>query len=112
MKELYNQMLITAAAVGLPMIGRWTAAKVLFIVYKYGGQREEFTYCPKFLNEIKYIQQMYGIDGAEIPDAEIADYIQLLEEENSDEIPQWANDLCKERYGFSLTNVQQNVINK
>jgi hypothetical protein len=105
-------MLTTAANIGFPMIGKWTAAKILFVVYKYGGAREEFTYCPKFLDEISYIQKMYGISGTEIPDAEIVAYIQQLEAENTDEIPQWANDLCKERYGFSLTNVSSNEINK
>lgn len=124
MKNLYKQMLTTAANIGFPMIGKWTAAKILFVVYKYGGAREEFTYCPKFLDEISYIQKMYGISGTEIPDAEIVAYIRQLEDEvteyekgmgnclASEEIPQWANDLCKERYGFSLTNVSSNEINK
>ena len=110
--EEYKRMLVSAAAVGFPLIGRWTAAKILFVVYKYGGAREEFTFNPKFLDEMRYIQQMYGVDGGEVPDEEVAAYIQLLEEENTEEIPQWANDLCKERYGFSLTNVQSNEINK
>lgn len=104
-------MLTTAANIGFPMIGKWTAAKILFVVYKYGGAREEFTYCPKFVAEMEYIKSTYHIDGGETPDAEIAAYIQQLEAENTDEIPQWANDLCKERYGFSL-NVSSNEINK
>lgn len=110
--QFYKKMLTTANNIGLPIIGRKTAAMILFIIYKYGGAKEVFTYSPKFIAEIDYIKSTYHIDGGETPDAEIAAYIQQLEAENTDEIPQWANDLCKERYGFSLTNVSSNEINK
>lgn len=110
--EQYKKMLKTALSADISIIGRWKAAQILYVVYKWGGAREEFTYSPKFLAEMDYIQQRYGINGAMSPDAEIAAYIQQLEAENTDEIPQWANDLCKERYGFSLTNVSSNEINK
>jgi hypothetical protein len=105
-------MLTTAANIGFPMIGKWTAAKILFVVYKYGGAREEFTYSPKFVAEIDYIKKIYNVDGGEIPDSELAEYLRRLDSENTDEIPQWANDLCEERYGFTLTNVQNNATNR
>lgn len=110
MNEFYKQMLSTASAVGLPIIGRWKAAQILFIVYAYGGAREEFTHCPKFLADVEYIQKTYGVEGAETPDAELASYIQQLNEDYADlpDIPEWADKFCRERYGFSLINVGNN----
>lgn len=121
----YKKMLDTALAVGLPIIGKWTAARICFITYYWGGSREEFTYSPKLHAELEHIQKKYGIEGTSCPDVEIIDYIKQLEAEQleyekqfndsylaADKIPQWANDLCKERYGFSLTNVSSSKINK
>ena len=103
-KKFYMQMLSAATSIGLPIIGRHTAAKILFLMYRYGGDQERLVYSPKFVAEIDYIKKTYNIDGGEIPDSELAEYLRKLDSENTDEIPQWANDLCKERYGFKLTN--------
>lgn len=113
----YKKMLDTALAVGLPIIGKWTAARICFITYYWGGSREEFTYSPKLHAELEYIQKKYGIEGTSCPDVEIVGYIKQLETEQleyekqfdnsylaTDKVPQWANNICKERYGFSLTN--------
>lgn len=113
----YKKMLDTALAVGLPIIGKWTAARICFITYYWGGSREEFTYSPKLHAELEYIQKKYGIEGTSRPDVEIVGYIKQLEAEQleyekqfddsylaADKVPQWANNICKERYGFSLTN--------
>ena len=113
----YKKMLDTALAVGLPIIGKWTAARICFITYYWGGSREEFTYSPKLHAELEYIQKKYGIEGTSYPDVEIVGYIKQLEAEQleyekqfdnsylaADKVPQWANNICKERYGFSLTN--------
>lgn len=115
----YKKMLDTALAVGLPIIGKWTAARICFITYYFGGSREEFTYSPKLHAELEYIQKKYGIEGASCPDVEIVGYIKQLEAEQleyenqfddsylaADKVPQWANDLCKERYGFNLAKYQ------
>ena len=103
MSDLYSQMLQCAAAVGLPIISKWTAAQILYIVYAYGGAREEFTLSPKFRAEMRYIQTVYGVDGGEMPDLEIIAYIKQLNAENEFGKPsQWASDFCKQRYGFSL----------
>lgn len=111
MRQFYQSMLETARQVGLPIIGKWTAARILFIVYAYGGSREEFSLSPKFESDMEYIQKKYGIQGAEIPDTEVAAYIRQLKaeyptdiagDENTGEIPDWADKFCKERYGFNL----------
>lgn len=111
MNDFYKSLLATAASTGLPIIGKWTAARILFIVYAYGGSREEFTLSPKFKADIEYIQSTYGFDGGETPDTEVAAYIQQLYSENptdiagdrnTGEIPDWADKLCKDRYGFNL----------
>lgn len=111
MTEFYKAMLSTASQIGLPVIGKWTAAKILFVVYAYGGSREEFSLSPKFKADIEYIQRTYHIDGGETPDAEVVAYIKQLKADNptdiagdanTGKIPDWANDLCKQRYGFTL----------
>ena len=68
----YKKMLDTALAVGLPIIGKWTAARICFITYYWGGSREEFTYSPKLHAELEYIQKKYGIEGTSCPDVELS----------------------------------------
>lgn len=95
----------------MPIIGKWTAAKILFVVYAYGGSREEFSLSPKFKADIEYIQRTYHIDGGETPDADVVAYIQQLNADYATDIagdprtgpiPDWANELCQQRYGFNL----------
>lgn len=111
MNNLYQQMMYAASQVGLNVIGKWTAARILFIVYAYGGSREQFSLSPKFLTDIDYIQKAYNFEGGETPDVEVCQYIKQLKEENptdiagdtnTGEIPDWADKFCKERYGFGL----------
>jgi hypothetical protein len=111
MIDFYKALLATARSAGLPIIGKYTAAKILFIEYAYGGSREEFSLSPKFKADMDYIQKEYGFEGGETPDTEVTAYIQQLYAENPTDVagdkrtgdtPQWAEDFCKQRYGFSI----------
>lgn len=110
MTDFYKALLATARSAGLPIIGKYTAAKILFIVYAYGGSREEFSLSSKFKADMEYIQKEYEFEGGETPDAEVTAYIQQLQAENPTDVaairtgdtPQWAEDFCKQRYGFSI----------
>lgn len=111
MRNFYQSLLATCQQVDLPVIGKWTAAKILFIVYAYGGSREEFSFSSKFKADMEYIQRTYHIDGGETPDAVVSANVKQLKADyptdiagdaNTGEIPDWADEFCKQRYGFNL----------
>ena len=111
MTDFYKALLATAKSACLPVIGKWTAARILFIIYAYGGSREKFFLSQKFRADMEHIQDLYGLQGCETPHPEVAAYIQELKNEyptdiagdpNSGEIPEWADEFCKQRYGFNL----------
>lgn len=111
MSDFFKQLYDTALAAGLPIISTDTAARLLAVTYVHGNN-EFMTHNPKFLAEIKYIQQRWGIDGGLVPDAGISTsiryYVTELErfekEHPKERYPQWAIELFKNRYGFDLIN--------
>lgn len=113
--KLYRQMLATANSVNeilqghdeFNLIGRDTAAKILAVVYIQGGD-ERMVLSPKLKADCDYIQKRYHIQGGEVPDETIIEYIQqhvrTLEQhikENND-WPQWVYDFFMQRYNFKL----------
>ena len=107
-EKFYMGILNDALTVGLPIISTDTAARLMAIIYVYGGGNETLVLSPKFQCDCKYIQKKFGIQGGEVPDAKIATFLQtyVKELENSKECPQWVNDLMNERYNIKL-HVQQ-----
>jgi hypothetical protein len=91
-------------AAGLVSIGKDTAAKLLAIVYVLGGEREDFTHNEKLKADLEYIQDVYGFQGGEVPNQEVAEnmrgYVLSLELEK--DYPQWATKLMQEQYGIKL----------
>lgn len=118
--ELYKDWLGAFAAIGTPAIGHDTAARILAVTYVHGNN-EALVMNKKYLAEVKHIQQMYHIDGAEIPDPEIVtliqQYVKELEQyrdEHANEqtgeavfhnhAPEWAHKLFMERFDIKLIN--------
>lgn len=103
-EKFYMGMLNDALAVGLPIISTDTAARLMAITYVYGGGNETLVLSPKFQCDRKYIQERFGIQGGEIPDADFASTLRnyVKELENSKECPQWVHDLMKRRYNIKL----------
>ncbi len=119
--ELYSDWLGAFAAIGTPVIGRDTAARILAVTYVHGNN-EALVYNSKYLQDIYHIQQMYHIAGGESPDGELVElikhYVSELEhyrEEHDNDLnesdavfknkaPVWANKLFKEKYGIKLIN--------
>jgi hypothetical protein len=99
-------------AAGLVSIGKDTAAKLLAIVYVLGGEREAFTHNEKLKADIDYIQEVYGFQGGEVPNQDVAErlkcYVSELEKSERDlgkkgeNTPQWATKLMQENYGIKL----------
>lgn len=120
MKEtVYSQWLESCLNAGIPAISTDTAARIMAILYEYGNN-EGFTYNKKFLAEMKYIQDRFGIHGACTPDSyfrevlkgyikELQDYQQEHENDENDKqhpyrsmAPDWAPQLLKDRYNIEF----------
>ena len=103
-EKFYMGILNDALTVGLPIISTDTAARLMAITYVYGGGNETLVLSPKFQCDCKYIQNKFGIQGSEVPDAKFATFLQtyVKELENSKECPQWVRDLMKRRYNIKL----------
>lgn len=119
--ELYSDWLGAFAAIGTPVIGRDTAARILAVTYVHGNN-EALVYNDKYLQDIYHIQQVYHVEGGESPDGELVELIkhyvseleQYRDEHDNDlnesgavfknKAPDWAHELFKEMYGIKLIN--------
>lgn len=119
--ELYKDWLGAFAAIGIPAIGRDTAARILAVTYVHGNN-EALVYNDKYLQDIHHIEKMYHVEGGESPDAELVELIQQYvkelekyrDEHDNDKnesgavfqnkAPEWAHKLFKEKYGIKLIN--------
>lgn len=99
----YKRWLESFRQLGLPAIGTDTSARILAVVHSLGNN-EQMALCPKLRADLRYIQDVFGIDGGEIPKAEIVGPLReyINEIENSDTVPEWAEKLFKERYGIEI----------
>lgn len=111
--DFYHKLLRTSLSVGLPVISRDTSARILAVIYGYGNN-EAFAMSPKLTEDIKYIQERFGIKGGAVPEKEFADLlrwyikdIELYDKNKHDTgkpYPDWATRLFKDRYGIKLIN--------
>ena len=101
--NIHEQLTQSALSAGLTIIGKELAAKILAVIYMYDDER--ITYSDKLRADVKYIQARYNIDGCGIPDAELVELIkQRINElpKYRTNIPAWATELFKQRYGIEL----------
>lgn len=112
LKEMYRKdylaTLRTYHQVGFEIIPKWKAAWLMAIVTVWGNN-EGFTLSPKFQVEREFIQEIYHINGGEVPDdeefnAELRDYVRKAEAVTSGKDPFFraSADLIAERYNFKL----------
>lgn len=114
-EKFYMATLRTADAVGMSIIPLWKAARLMAIIYVWGGGDEGFTHCPKLKCDIDYLQEKYQLYGTGIPPAEFAIALQKevrdLEEyarnhtNEQGQCPQYAKDFMKDNYGFTMKGV-------
>lgn len=104
MTNLRKQWNDTCKAAGIVSIGKDTAAKLLAIVYVLGGEREAFTHNEKLKADLEYIQDVYGFQGGETPNEEVAKNVRgyVLQLELEKDYPEWASKLMKENYSITL----------
>lgn len=99
----YKRWLRDCLTIGLPAISTDTSARILAVVCVLGNN-ENMVMSPKCRAELEYIQKRFGIDGGEVPAAEIIPLLKqyVAELEKATEVPQWAEKIFKERYGIKL----------
>lgn len=118
--EMYKQWVEAFASVGMNHLSFDTCAKILAVVYVYGGGNEDFTLNDKLRVDYNSAQRRFNITGGETPDAEgveaINAYIMELENDIKNsalgEIEgapfvkvchvEWAVSMFNERYGIKL----------
>lgn len=102
--QLQRDWLEACQSAGIPAVTTDTAARVLAVLYVFGGEHEEMTLNVKFTQEVKYIQRRFRIEGGEVPDKDFAHllrhYVRQLEQQS--EPPQWAVSLYRDRYGIKV----------
>lgn len=112
---IYEQWIQGLDSVGIHPISDDTVAKILAIVYVYGGSME-FVYNGKLMTDIVYAQKRARLNGAEVPDSDIVndmkryikdieDFLKNAKTVKSDspfavEHPQWVKDFMAERYNI------------
>lgn len=113
MKKIYKSWVESLSQAGIHPISDDTVAKILAIVYVYGGSME-FIYNYKLMTDIVYAQKRARLNGAEVPNAsivnevkryikDIEDFLKNAKSVKSDspfavEHPQWVKDFMEERY--------------
>ena len=113
--QLQRDWLEACEQVGIPAITTDTSAKIMAIMYVHGGGEEEMVLNQKFVNDVKYIQRRFHIEGGEIPDETFVKtmqhYVRELEQylaeckkinKSDTQIPEWAHKLMSDRYGMKL----------
>lgn len=120
MNNFRQKLIDTCLSAGIPWMTSDTCAKVFAVLYVHGNN-EYMTHCVPFLQDCKYIEQRFNVQGGETPDGHFAfllqEYVKELEsyeEEHKNErtttgvferhIPEWAKELFKVRYGIKLIN--------
>ena len=66
--QLQRDWLEACEQVGIPAITTDTSARIMAIMYVHGGGEEEMVFNQKFVNDVKYIQRRFHIQGGEAPD--------------------------------------------
>lgn len=116
--DLYSQMMDTFLSAGINPLSADTSAKLLAILYVYGGGNESFVLSKKFCKDADLACKRLNIEGGETPTEEGRQLIQKYVKELEDDINrkdrteeektfagvkctvEWANKLMQERYSI------------
>lgn len=106
-EHLRRALYASCRAAGLEIVPKDTGARVMAFVGLQGGD-ERTVVCPRLRCELQHLQELYHLQGGEVPDADfvrlVQDYTQELEDytsAHSGAWPEWLNALIRERYGFT-----------
>lgn len=106
MEKFRESMYAACRQVGLEIVPIDVAARVFAFIGLQGGD-ERVTACPRLYCEVRHIQELYHIQGCEVPDK---DFVLLLQEYTKElqdytnahdgDWPTWLYELIENRYGF------------
>lgn len=106
MENFRKAMYAACRQVGLEIVPIDVAARVMAFVGLQGGD-ERTVMCPRLRCELQHIQELYHIQGGEVPDKDfvilIQEYTKELQDytnEHGGDWPSWLYELIQERYGF------------
>lgn len=117
--NIYREWLDSCRQMNLPAISTDMAARLMAVLHEYGNN-EGFTYNRKFLADMEYIQNRFGLREMCTPEPkfhtllrqyirELQDYQEAHKHEPKDEAhpyrsltPDWAPQLLKERYNMKF----------
>ena len=106
MEGFRKSMYAACRQMGLEIVPIDVAARVMAFVGLQGGD-ERTVLSPRMQCELQHIQELYHIQGGEVPDK---DFVELLQEyyreletytkEHDGDWPAWLYELIENRYGF------------
>ena len=104
LRAQWNQACLTA---GIPVMSEDKCARLLAVLYVYGGGDEQFVMNKNFTDDVLYIQKRFNVQGGCIPDTHfcvlLKKYVRNLELlDKLNKKPQWAARLMKEKYNIIL----------
>jgi hypothetical protein len=107
MEDFRRAMYAACRQMDLEIVPIDTGARVMAFIGLQGGD-ERTVMCPQLKTELEHLQELYHIQGGEVPDKDFVLLIQEYTKELKDytdihdgEWPAWLNKLIEERYGFT-----------
>lgn len=106
MEDFRKAMYAACRQIGMAIVPKDIGARVMAWVGLAGGD-ERICYSPRLKCELEHLQELYHIQGGEVPDKDFVLLVQEYTKELTDytdahngEFPEWLNTLIQERYGF------------
>lgn len=107
MKDFRKAMYAACRQMDLGIVPMDIGARVMAFV-GLAGSDERICYSPRMKCELEHLQELYHIQGGEVPDKDfvllIQEYTKELKEytvTHNGEWPAWLNTLIETRYGFT-----------
>lgn len=106
MTNLYSDWLQAFSEVGISAISDDTCAKLLAILYVFGGGQEFFCFNQKCVADVQYATKKFNIGGSKTPTKDgvvlikkyVADLLDGKDYLSATKPKQWAIDLIQDRY--------------
>ena len=106
MEDFRKAMYAACRQMGMAIVPMDIGARVMAWVYLAGAD-ERICYSPRLKCELEHLQELYHIQGGDVPDSDFVERIQVYTKElqeytdkHNGEWPAWLNKLIEERYGF------------
>lgn len=106
MEEFRKSLYAACRQMNLEIVPKDIGARVMAWVY-LAGSDERVCYSPRLRCELEHLQEVYHIQGGDVPDKDFVERIQVYTKElqeyadkHNGELPEWLINLISNRYGF------------